>query len=389
MLRMSSSTATTNNFLPRLLLWIFVFSAVVFPNIYQPALSVLWKYLYNSSFYSLSTFETILTVTSYAILEPFYVRKFVYHPELRIDVRDGTGPSNHDTVRNVKYAGLDRASIKKTRPRLPRIKLLSERLGEILLYITPLLLMDLTMIKKFADVPLDDIRVSGGYAPLYDHGSMASSHSSWSGPASNSTSSSTQYDTSIHATFLLPTLHNFTTTSPFQLNRALPPVAPTSRRLALELLTSLIIYDTLFFLLHLSLHKIPFLARLHLPHHTHQEIHAQITNRLSVPERLSLVLLANFSLNIIRSHVFTRTLFVPIFVDLLIQVHSGMDLPYGYEKFLPGGWGLGSREHAKHHRTGGGGYAPFFAWWDGALGLVQGMMKGGKGAREVKRRKVV
>ncbi|KAJ9603881.1 hypothetical protein H2200_011403 [Cladophialophora chaetospira] len=235
--------------------------------------------------------------------------------------------------------------------------------------------MDLTMIKKFAGVPLNDIRVSGRYPPISALGTgldeRLSTVSTFVAHDGNNRTLSTNNEASIHATFLLPTLHNFTLSSPLQLVRALPPSAPTSRRLALELLTSFFIYDTLFFLLHLSLHTIPILSRTHLPHHTHQEMHPQITNRLSVPERLSLVLLANFSLNIIGSHVLTRTIFVPIFVDLLVEVHSGMDLPYGYEKFLPKGWGLGAREHARHHRTGSGCYAPFFAWWDGALRMVR------------------
>jgi cholesterol 25-hydroxylase len=82
------------------------------------------------------------------------------------------------------------------------------------------------------------------------------------------------------------------------------------------------------------------------------------------------VLLANFSLNIIKSHVFTRTLFVPIFVWLLVELHSGLDLPWGYEKILPKGWGGGARKHSLHHTRGGGGYEPYFTWWDNLLDRV-------------------
>ncbi len=355
---MVSHTLSNGVFYARLLLWTFVASAVFIPDFYQPALSALWMTLYNSSFYNLSTFETVLTVTSYAIFEPLYTRKFARNSHLRIDVRDA--------ARHHAHGANDRGR-KASSPKLPKMKRPTKRLGEILLYIAPLLLMDLTMIKKFAGVPLDEIRTSGGYAPL---STVLGRNVGLAHYGINNTLQANNTG-SIHATFLLPTLHNFTLSSPFQLTRALPSLPPTSRRLTLELFTSLFIYDALFFALHLSLHTIPVLSRTHLTHHTHAEMHPQITNRLSVPERLSLVLLANFSLNVIGSHILTRTVFVPIFVDLLIEVHCGMDLPYGYEKFLPEGWGLGGREHARHHRTGGGCYAPFFAWWDGVLASLR------------------
>ena len=374
-----TATSPPSNIIPaRFLLWTFVLTTIVFPQFYQPALSTIWTTLYLSPSYRLSTFETILTVLSYAFLEPWYTYKFGHNPELRIDVRDG--PKKHAGSSD---GGNAKRKV-KAQPKLPKMKRPSKRLGEMILYVTPLLLMDLTMIKKFADVPLNDIRVSGGYAPLpaASIGSQNAFPASSEGSAAPGKMNTTQSNLgdggdsgSIHAFFLLPTLHNFTFASPLQLTRALPPTPPTSRRLCLELLTSIVLYDMLFFTLHLSLHTFPILARIHLPHHTHPEIHPQVTNRLSTPERLSLVLLANFSLNIIGSHVLTRTLFVPIFVDLLIEVHCGLDLPYGYEKFLPKGWGLGSREHARHHKTSSGSYAPFFAWWDGALEWVIRMRK--------------
>ncbi|KAI9869718.1 MAG: hypothetical protein M1830_005188 [Pleopsidium flavum] len=234
----------------------------------------------------------------------------------------------------------------RTAPEPPHLRVPWKRLTEILTYISPLLAMDLTMIKKMAGVPLADIKRSGGWAPLV-------------------------HDRAISASFLAPTLHNFSLSSPFQLIRALPHESPTSLRIARELITSFFIYDTLFFLFHLSLHRISFLKRIHMAHHNHGEINAQVTNQLDIIERLGLVLLANFSLNIIGSHVLTRTLFIPIFVYLLIEIHSGLDLPWGYEKVLPWGIGAGSKKHATHHRTGAGFYEPFFCWWDKALEFVE------------------
>ena len=361
---MSSLPPSRISFLP-LLFWIFILTTILFPQIYQPLLTSLWTTLYASSFYQLSTFETTLTVVSYAYIELRYTYIFARRPEWRIDVRSAS-TLEEKLVRdgNVGETFQDESVKKGLRqargPKLPKMQRPHHRLREILVYVAPLLAMDLTMIKKFAGVPLNDIRVSGGYAPL-------STPSSLEGGSYGFPSNTTATAGLIHPSFLLPTLHNITLNSPFQLTRALPPLAPTSRQLTLDLLASFLIYDTLFFLLHLSLHTVSFLSKIHTSHHSHAEMHPQITNRLSVLERLSLVLLANFSLNVIHAHVLSRSLFIPIFVELLVQVHCGMDLPRGYDKFLPRGWGLGGREHARHHRTGGGCYAPFFGWWDGGL----------------------
>ena len=226
----------------------------------------------------------------------------------------------------------------------------SRRLGEAVTYVLPLLAMDLTMIKKFAGVPLAEILRSGNHAYQNNLGG-------------NGTLSTTSHPPK---TFLVPTLHNFTRSSPLQLLRALPTEAPSIRRLALELIASFLIYDALFFLFHLALHAIRPLQHWHAPHHSHDvQINPQVTNQLSVAERLGLIMLANFSLNIIGAHVLTRTLFVPLFVWLLVEIHSGLDLPWAYDKVLPRGWGGGARKHMKHHNAGGGGLEPFFCWLDG------------------------
>ena len=62
---------------------------------------------------------------------------------------------------------------------------------------------------------------------------------------------------------------------------------------------------------------------------------------MHVFERLGLVLLANFSLNVIGSHVLTRTVFVPVPMRLLNEIHSGLELPWRYSRVLPKEWGRG------------------------------------------------
>lgn len=328
----SSSTSVTSRewpvWIPRVSLGLIFSTAIFFPSWYGPIIDSIYHRLYHSRFYRLSTFETIWTVLLYAWFEWTYIVKLWNLPERRLDARSTISDGGE--------------RIKKE----PDLQHPTKRLPEAVVYVLPLLLMDFVMIKKYAGVPRMDIIRSGGYE------------------------SSSEADR-ISASYLNPSLHNFSWASPFQLHRALPPDAPSSRRIALELTSAILIYDSLFFFFHLALHKLPILKRIHLPHHRHAEIHAQITNQLDMVERLGLVLLANFSLNVIGSHVLTRTLFVVLFVYLLMELHCGLDLEWGYEKILPKGWGAGSVKHASHHRHGNGLYEPFFCHWDNAWMWVE------------------
>ena len=304
---------------------------IVYPEPFQPFLDHLWKKLQGIGPYRWSSFETIWTVFWYGYLEVRMTHIFMAHPQWRFE----------------------EVKVKDDKPilRVKGMRRPSRRIAEIGIYIAPLLLMDFTMIKKFAGVSLDEILRSGNYDPML---------------VTSNTSTTSQHT----ASFLVPTFHNFTSASPLQLRRALPTAAPSSRRLVLEFCGSFLLYDTLFFLLHFAMHRLPLIRTYHLPHHRHDaQINPQVTNQLHIFERLSLVLLANFSLNALQSHVLTRTIFVPMFVWLLVEIHSGLDLPLGYEKILPPSWGGGAGKHALHHRTGGEGYEPFFTWWDRLLAI--------------------
>lgn len=212
-----------------------ILTTLLFPSLWQPLLSSSWAYLLRSRFYNLSIFETVWTLLSYVFFEIVYNVKFVQHLEMRLGVL------------SARPCGDFKA------PKPPPMRVPWKRLGELTTYVAPLLAIDLTMIKKFAGVPLADIRRSGGF-------------------------DSTLSDGTIRASFLAPTLDNPSLSSLFQLIRALPPERPTSRRLLLELIASLLFYDSLFFFFHLSLHRISYLKRIHMAHHNHAEMNPQITN---------------------------------------------------------------------------------------------------------------
>ena len=253
-----------------------------------------------------------------------------------------------------------------------RVRKLRGRLVELVTYVGPLLALDVVLIKKFRGVAWTEMVRSGGYDPaqltLRQYGN---------------TTASTMPANIAAQHFLLPSVHNFTLASPLQLTRALPPLPPSARTFALQLIGSLVLYDALFFALHLAFHKVPPLyRRVHATHHAHAEIHAQITNQLDMGERLALVLTANFALQIIGAHVLTRTAFVPLFVLFLVQNHSGLDV-LSYDKVLPKGWGAGPTTHAQHHRLETVGYAPYFCWCD----RVYEWMSGGTARAAAQRQK--
>lgn len=321
---MAHEAVARSVWIPRTILLVIILTGIFRPSWWQPVVSKLYAFLFNSYLYNRSFFETLETVICYITIEPIYTWQYAHNPTRRVDVRP-------------------RTNIVEGRPALPKMKRPSHRMMELMTYAAPLLLLDLTLVKKYTGVDIASIRQSGGYMPYP--------------PAQGSISPS----------FLAPTFHRFSLQTPLQFARALPPEPPTSRRVILELVTSVIIYDALFFAIHIAFHRVPFLHQIHGPHHGHNEIHPQVTNQLSVTERLALILLANFALNIIGSHVLTRTMFVPIFIYLLIEVHSGVDLDWQYDKILPSNWGAGTAKHATHHREGKRYYQPFFCWWDNWL----------------------
>ena len=98
------------------------------------------------------------------------------------------------------------------------------------------------MVKKFVGVPKEVIIESGGY--ILPRGTIAG----------RLRDGLTGLD--IRQDWKVPTLHHFTWESPIQLVRALPVDAPSSRDVALGIMGALFLYDFLFFLPHIAMHKV-------------------------------------------------------------------------------------------------------------------------------------
>ncbi|CAK8679728.1 cholesterol 25-hydroxylase-like [Clavelina lepadiformis] len=153
-----------------------------------------------------------------------------------------------------------------------------------------------------------------------------------------------------------------------QITRALPENAPMLKDIAVHLLLSVVIFDALFFALHLAFHKSALFYRIfHKQHHTHDFVNVKVTNRLHFVDRLATVLTANFGLKVVSAHPLTRSIFTFFYVLVLILNHSGLDLPYSYEKIVP--WGVigGPRRHFEHHEYGARYYQPIFTYLDTML----------------------
>jgi cholesterol 25-hydroxylase len=153
-----------------------------------------------------------------------------------------------------------------------------------------------------------------------------------------------------------------------QRTRALPELAPSVGEIMRHLLVSLLIYDLLFFCVHLTLHKHYWLYKhIHAYHHDHPDgLFGRVTSQLTVVEPIVLILSANFSLKVLGAHPLTRFVFVPVFLWLLIENHWNYEFPYSYDKLVPFRLCGGSRHHHSHHSLGSANYQPYFTYLDAA-----------------------
>ncbi len=193
-----------------------------------------------------SFFETLLTMLSYAsievglhrrnslpqCLEPIFALLQAFYTSL---VTDPATP--HPRIdRRPGKSHLYRNGTVLIRP-------YARRLRELVEYVTPLLFLDLIMVKKFRGVDAREIGRSGGYDVRALPGSAASAKDAVTG-------------LEIRPTWAVPSLHNFAWSDPVQLVRALPTAAPTSREVVLGLVGAMVFYDLLFFVPHILLHQV-------------------------------------------------------------------------------------------------------------------------------------
>lgn len=256
----------------------------------QKTLDQLYAYLLSTWIYNSVYFETFFATFCYAvaIVYPWAIDKLGFLDRYKV----------HPSVR---YEHVTLLFIVK----------------QAILYMSPLMLLDTVMVKKYGGVGID------------------------------------------------PEVWAEKRKSLIQTTRALPEESVSVSALVTQLLASFILYDALFFAFHLLLHKNYFLYKyIHKYHHDHEMIHGHVTNQLTIAERITLVLTANFALKVFNSHPLTRTIFVPFFIGILVENHTGYDMPFGYHRIIPFDIIGGSVKHFHHHVNGRRCYQPIFTYLD-------------------------
>lgn len=153
--------------------------------------------------------------------------------------------------------------------------------------------------------------------------------------------------------------------------RTLPLAGPTFFQVVGEVLGALLVYDFLFFWVHLACHKIPFLFKnVHSKHHTKTVMRAWESWRLSFWEEAADVGCSIIALNVLKCHPLSRAIYNVVIVYLIAELHSGYDMPWMLQNVVPFGLWAGSRRHDYHHRCGKLYFQKFFTYLDNAMILI-------------------
>ncbi|XP_072565059.1 cholesterol 25-hydroxylase-like protein [Paramormyrops kingsleyae] len=146
-----------------------------------------------------------------------------------------------------------------------------------------------------------------------------------------------------------------------------PPAAPSCAQMLLEVGLCLLIFDTLFFIWHVLMHRVPWLyVWVHRDHHLNRDTFALAAQDASISELLSLKALAVVTAAAVGCHPLSEIVFYLLNIWLAVEDHCGYDLPWALHRLLPG-FG-GAPFHLAHHQRNRGNYAPYFKHWDKLCG---------------------
>eukprot|EP01025_Chloroclados_australasicus_P039339 TRINITY_DN4068_c1_g1_i3.p1 TRINITY_DN4068_c1_g1~~TRINITY_DN4068_c1_g1_i3.p1 ORF type:complete len:289 (+),score=10.20 TRINITY_DN4068_c1_g1_i3:99-965(+) len=147
--------------------------------------------------------------------------------------------------------------------------------------------------------------------------------------------------------------------------RNLPIVAPTAFQLVSQILACLMVYDFLFFWVHVSYHRVPFMFKhIHAKHHQNLLQRSIETVRLAIPEVALDAACSIIAVNVTKAHPLSRAIYNVFIVYLLTELHCGYDMPWALGNVVPFGlWG-GSKQHDIHHRVPNVYYQKIFTYLD-------------------------
>lgn len=147
----------------------------------------------------------------------------------------------------------------------------------------------------------------------------------------------------------------------------LPEKAPSMLQSFRECISCMLVFDTLFFMFHYTIHKIPWLYHnIHSSHHMNRETFALAAQDSSIGELLSLQSLAFLSAMLVRCHPLSEILFHLLNTWMAVEDHCGYDFPWALHRLLP--CFSGAPHHSAHHQHFRGNFAPYFRHWDYIFG---------------------
>ncbi|XP_060927008.1 cholesterol 25-hydroxylase-like protein [Limanda limanda] len=147
----------------------------------------------------------------------------------------------------------------------------------------------------------------------------------------------------------------------------LPDLAPSCWQLCVEVCACILLFDSLYYIWHFSMHRFPWLYRnIHQLHHQHRVPFALAAQDASATELLSLLLLALSSAWMVGCHPLSEILFHLLNSWMAVEDHCGYNLPWALHRLLP--FLGGAPFHHAHHSRHNGNYAPYFTHWDHLFG---------------------
>mmetsp|Transcript_39442 Transcript_39442/g.92770 ORF Transcript_39442/g.92770 Transcript_39442/m.92770 type:complete len:442 (+) Transcript_39442:85-1410(+) len=167
---------------------------------------------------------------------------------------------------------------------------------------------------------------------------------------------------------------------------------PSFLRVAVEVSLGVFLYDLLFYPFHYTFHNSSFQPwrRQHLRHHQWARTEATAHNAIETVQNDFPDVAIQVAINIFVQqlspwgfkHPLSRAIHNMMVTYLLVEAHSGYDLPFMSHRLFPGVFG-GSPRHEAHHRVGRIYYHQFFTYLDNAFGLTnEGLGHSHKGADE-------
>lgn len=152
--------------------------------------------------------------------------------------------------------------------------------------------------------------------------------------------------------------------------------APSWHRVLVELVTGIVLYDFIFFWIHLAMHRTPHWSWVH-KHYIH---HDQETLTASEVQHHSFIDSAlQVSVNILvqnvrtlygSKHTLSRLLHNVLITYVLTEIHAGYNGFWSMHNLLPSFVG-GAQAHELHHRLGRQNYQQFFSYLDRLLGTYR------------------